>query len=421
MNQKRPEKAFTSFRLIGKRAQDLLTRARDEIRRAQRVEEKEVEIERDEECECLTVKLHAGSVVRATFAVLGVLVGTWFMVQISDVLLLFLLSAFVAVIIDPGVQGMERWGIPRGLGVLVHYVIVAVCLVFLLLSLIPIIADQIRQIWILISERVDMFLAHPQIAIPLFSAPLNDRLTLLMQSMLQDLSIHQFADALQNFALNLSTAAQGSIVFATRIAGGVVEFIVRMIVIMVLAFFIQMEKERIRVWFRSFFPKRLRFYMDHKADAIHHKIGQWARGQVILGLVIGILVFLALTVLGMHRYALTLAVLAGFTEFIPYVGPFIAAVPAILIAMTEGGFLWALIVTGVYYVVQWCENNLLVPLIMRRAVGLSPIAIILAMLVSVSFPDVIHPVLGILLAVPATTIVTLFLEDWRRIRVENDA
>jgi predicted PurR-regulated permease PerM len=135
---------------------------------------------------------------------------------------------------------------------------------------------------------------------------------------------------------------------------------------------------------------------------------------------VGLLAFLALTILGMP-YALTLAVLAGFTEFIPYVGPFIAAIPAVLIALTQEGFLWAVILMGVYYVIQWCENNLLVPLIMKRAVGLSPIAIIASMLIGVSFPDFIHPILGLLIAIPATTIVTLFLEDWHTIREKNPA
>ena len=78
--------------------------------------------------------------------------------------------------------------------------------------------------------------------------------------------------------------------------------------------------------------------------------------------------------------------------------------------------MWALIVAGVYYVIQWCENNLLVPLIMKRAVGISPIAIMFAMLVGVSFPAIVHPILGLLLAVPATTIIVIFLEDWRKSR-----
>jgi predicted PurR-regulated permease PerM len=73
-----------------------------------------------------------------------------------------------------------------------------------------------------------------------------------------------------------------------------------------------------------------------------------------------------------------------------------------------------LIIAAMYYVIQWCENNLLVPLIMKRAVGLSPIAILFAMLIGISFPDIIHPILGVMLAIPVTTIITIFLEDWRK-------
>ena len=119
-------------------------------------------------------------------------------------------------------------------------------------------------------------------------------------------------------------------------------------------------------------------------------------------------------------YAVTLAMFAGFTEFIPIIGPMVAAIPAFLIAVTSNGFLWALVVAGIFYSIQWCENNLLVPIIMKRAVGLSPIAVMLAMLIGLSFPQIIHPILGIMLAIPATTVLALFLEDWREIRMQRE-
>ena len=174
----------------------------------------------------------------------------------------------------------------------------------------------------------------------------------------------------------------------------------------------QLEKEKLIRWFLSFFPHRYRLYATGKSEAVHRKIAQWARGQLVLCFSIFLLTLTALLILRMP-YALTLAVLAGFCEFIPAVGPFIAAIPAVLIGLTQGGFIWGLILVGIYYVIQWCENNLLVPLIMRRAVGLSPVAILFAMMVGISFPDTIHPVLGIMLAIPTTTIISIFLEDWR--------
>ncbi len=145
------------------------------------------------------------------------------------------------------------------------------------------------------------------------------------------------------------------------------------------------------------------------------KLAKWARVQLLLCLSIAMLVFIALSILGMP-YALTLSLLAGFTEFIPVVGPLLAAIPAILIAVTAKGFLWCLVIGAVYYVIQWCENNLIVPLIMKRAVGLSPVAVMFAILVGISFPTVIHPVLGVILSIPLTSIIAIFLEDLRDMR-----
>jgi len=353
------------------------------------------------------------SVVRAAFGILAVAAGTLLVYHLRDKILLLFLATFIAAVIDPSVEKMERHGIPRGIAVLAHYFLAIFILLFLLLSFIPIIAEQIQGISIIISAEVDTFLSNPQIDLPLVKDEVNFRLTGLAKTTLQNLNINQFTDALAQFGQSLSTAAQGSVRFATRVAGSVVGFFISMIIVLVLAFFMQIEKEGILKWFRSFFPANYRVYLDNKFEAMHSKIGQWARGELLLMLTIFALTLVALLILRMP-YALTLAVLAGICEFIPAIGPFIAAVPAVLIAFTQGGFAMGLVTMGVYYIIQWCENNLLVPLIMKRAVGLSPIAILFAMLVGVSFPDTVHPVLGIMLAVPTTTLITIFLEDWRK-------
>lgn len=418
MTPSKSPRGFTSFRILGKRAQELLLRARKEIEQRHGSEKGPQALPPPRDGPDIVVGFALVNILQVTLVVLAVVLGVWLVWRLQDTILLLLLGFFVAAIIDPGVRAMEHIGVPRGIGILLHYFIALFVVLFLLLSLIPIIAQQIQQIAILLSFQVNVFLADPQISIPLLTEEVNQRLTDLAQGTLRELSIQRFTDALRQFGEGMSSIAQGSLLFATRVAGGVVSFFVKLMIVLVFAFFIQMEREHLRSWVRSFFPVRLRNYLDTKTDAAHHKIGRWARGQLMLGLAVGSLVFIALAILGMP-YAATLAALAAFTEFIPYLGPFIAAVPAILIAGTQGGFLWALIVAGVYYIIQWCENNLLVPLIMKRAVGLSPIAILFSMLVGVSFPDIVHPVLGILLAVPATTILAIFIEDWRAVRQEQ--
>ena len=402
---------FTSFRIIGEKAQKLFAKAR-EIQQKRPAEKETMRGEAVESLPEVTVHLSTVSIAKATLTVLAIAAGVLLLWLLQDKIVLLLLSIFVAMIFDPGVKFLRRLGIPRGLAILLQYFVALFLLFFLLVSLVPLIASQLIDLAGLMNSQVNDFLAHPHIAVPFLSDTTNAELTQFVESTLKNLSITHFADALNQFGQNLATATQSSLLLAAQLAGSVLNFFLNLIVILVMAFFVQLEKENIFSWLKSFLPFGFRPYIDDKSEAIQWKMAQWARGQLILCLSIGFMVFLALTILRIP-YALTLAILAGFTEFIPVVGPIIAAIPTVLIAATQQGLIWGLVVGGVYYVIQWCENNLLVPLIMKRAVGLSPLAIMFAMLVGVSFPTVIHPIVGVILSIPTTTIIALFLEDWR--------
>jgi len=416
MTKKQNGTPFTSFRILGEKAQKLFAKAKEMNEKM--TEKKSAPLPEQAEHPEIIVHLSIASVVKTTFTILAIALGVLMAWLLMDKLVLFLLAIFLAVVIDPGVQALKKLGVPRGIAVLLHYFVFLFLFIFLIVSLIPIIAKQLVDLAQLISTQVNDFLANPQIQLPLVPAQVNDTLTALAESSLRSLSITKFADAMNQLGQNLNSTAQGSLLLAAQVAGSVLNFFVNMILVLVLAFFMQLEKEKIIGWVRGFLPWGFRSYVDDKTEVIHWKLAQWARGQLLLCLSIGVLVFIALTILRVD-YALTLAILAAFTEFIPVIGPFIAAVPAVLIAMTQEGFMWGVVLAAVYYVIQWCENNLLVPLIMKRAVGLSPIAIMFAMLVGVSFPKVIHPILGIMLSIPITTILSLFLEDWREMRVRK--
>jgi predicted PurR-regulated permease PerM len=417
MAKKPSSDSFTSFRIIGEKAQKLLAKAREGMtkRNQQNTANVKTEEPSQEELPQLTVHLSTSSVVQATFAVLAVIFGVLLVWLLQDKIVLLLLGLFVAILLDPGVKHLQRLGVPRGLGIILHYLVALTALFFLILSLIPIIADQIQSIAVMINDQVNTFLAAPHISLPLLSDETNAQLTVFVQTTLRNLSIEHFTDALRQMGQSMATVSQGSIAFAVYLAGSVLNFFVNLIVVLVLAFFFQLEKEAMLAWFRGFLPWKLRTYVDDKSEAITWKLGQWVRGQLLLCLCIGSLVFVALLILRMP-YALTLALLAGFTEFIPVVGPLFAAIPAVLIGTTQNGFFWGIVVAAVYYVIQWCENNLIVPLIMKRAVGLSPTATMMAMMVGVSFPTIVHPILGVILSIPSATVIALFLEDLRERR-----
>jgi len=409
----RTETAFTSIRVIGKKAQDMLQRARESLI-AEEKEEKQTPLNTQRKRAPTVITLSVKSVVQAAFAILAIAIGSFLIFNLRHKILLLMLAVFIATVIDPGVHRMKRWGIPRGVAILVHYFIALFAFLFLIISFIPIIATQLQDIASNISRDLTPFMANPHIQVPLLPAEANVQLNRLLETTMQNLSLDYFTTSLQQAGQNLSDVAQESVRLAARVAGSVVNFVISMILVLVLAFFMQLEKERILYWIRGFLPHKYRTYVDLKSEAIHTKIGQWVRGELLLMFSIFLLTFVALSILRID-YALTLAVLAGFCEIIPAIGPIIASVPAMLIGGTQEGLIWVPILGGVYYAIQWTENNLLVPIIMRRAVGLSPIAILFAMMVGISFPDTIHPILGVILAVPATTVITIFLEDWREI------
>jgi predicted PurR-regulated permease PerM len=410
--KKKPESHFQTFRLFGKHAQKILETARGRLQTARQSEEVQRALPPEEGEEKVIVHLAVSSIVKAAVAILGIVLFTYLCYAIRDKILLLLLAILLAVVIDPGVTFLERMRLPRGFAILLVYLVTLTLLLFLVVSLIPIIADQIQQMAVRLAERIDAFLADPTLHLPFLSQDINQYLNNMLRQVLADISTGGTLETMARFGQRLSSAAQGSLIFVVGVAGSVVQFVVQLIFVLVLAFFFQLEKEGVIRWVRVFLPYRYRRYAEGKAEAIHRKLAQWIHGQLMLCLAIGILVFAALSILRMP-YALTLAVLAGFTEFIPVVGPIVAAIPAIFIALAQSGLFPAMVVAIVYYGIQWCENNLLVPLIMKRAVGLSPIAVMFAMLVGVSFPDTVHPVLGVLLAVPVSTIISIFIQDYR--------
>ncbi len=402
--------SFKSIQILSEKAQSLWAMAKTRMQSAEAKSFKASSLPPERARNVVFVDVAAGTIAKATITLLAVLIFTWALFVIRDKILILVLAFFIAIVMDSHIRRLERWGVPRSLAVGIIYLIFVSIVIFLLASLIPIVATQTQDLASFINRSADAFLLNPHVQLSFLSDSLNERLTSMMQAALQNMGIKDRASALFQFGQNLSAVAQTSITFAVQIAGSVFNFVMNSILILFLAFFIQLEREKITDFVRALLPRNYRNYYDAKADAIYHKMSQWFQGQMILCLSIGLITFVALEILGMP-YAVTLALFAGCSEFIPYAGPLIGAVPAVFVALSQSGFVWALVVAALYYVIQLCENNILVPLVMKHAVGLSPISIMFGMLVGVSFPDTIHPVLGIILAVPVTAIITIFLQD----------
>jgi predicted PurR-regulated permease PerM len=195
------------------------------------------------------------------------------------------------------------------------------------------------------------------------------------------------------------------------IFGGVLSFVL----IIVLSFYLAVQEAGIENFLRIITPNRHETYVMSLWKRTQIKIGLYMQGQLLLGLIIGILVFLGLTILGIKQ-ALLLACLAAVFELIPIFGPILSAIPAILIGATSGGLSMGLIIAGLYTIIQQFENHLIYPLVVKKIVGVSPIIVILALIVGFKLAGF----LGILLSVPISTAIMEYLNDLQKGRVTED-
>lgn len=174
--------------------------------------------------------------------------------------------------------------------------------------------------------------------------------------------------------------------------------------LLVITFYMLLERDNLKARLASLFVGK-EDRVKRLIVRIEEKLGSWLRGQLVLSIIIGLLSYIGLTVLSIP-YALPLAVLAGVLEVIPVIGPIVSAIPAILIAVTISPFL-GLGVGAMYVVIQQLENHLIVPQVMKRAVGLNPLVVILA----IAIGSRLLGFAGALLAVPFTVVLQIIVAE----------
>jgi predicted PurR-regulated permease PerM len=203
----------------------------------------------------------------------------------------------------------------------------------------------------------------------------------------------------------LETAASG--VYSSVMV--VFRSIVNFLVVLTIVFYLVVQKGAINRLFKVVAPASYHSYLSELFRKIQKKISDWAWGQLILGLIIGIFTFFSLLFF-LPKYALVLALLAAITELVPYIGPILAAIPAVFLGFTIEPFsmLRGLLVLAVYIVIQQLEEKVIVPKVMERKVGLNPVIIIIIMLIGFKIAGIV----GLILAVPVTTSIAIILNDF---------
>ena len=184
------------------------------------------------------------------------------------------------------------------------------------------------------------------------------------------------------------------------IVSGIFSNAVFFITTLFFGFYFLLEENVIRKIISRFFSEEKAMTASIVFDKAEKRLNAWFWGEITLMTVVGLLTFVGLNLIGI-RYALALAVLAGLLEAIPNLGPTLSSVPAILLGFSTSPIM-GFAALALYFIVQQLENNLIVPVVMKRAVGLNPIITLMALLIG----GKLGGVMGVLLAIP----ITVFLE-----------
>lgn len=315
-----------------------------------------------------------------------VLLGLWFVYAIRSVVALFFVAVIFSEAIGPMVDWLEKRKLPRQIGVLLVYLLVLVLIGTLVGFLVPQIVSELQDFSVNLPTHLDRL------------SSFNDRLAEYSQS---HGNIFGSGNILQDIFSDIGRPT-GQIFTTTK---DVFSGFVSIIAALSLTFYLSTKKDGMQKFLVSLTPKQHEEYVVSLVERIKDKIGHWMQGQLFLMLVIFMMDYLALYLLGVP-YALVLAVIGGVLEIIPYMGPILSAIPAVLVGFLVSP-LTGILVLAAYILIQQIENHIIVPQVMKKAVGLNPIAVILALLIGAKLGGS----MGAILAVPLVASVSVLVKD----------
>lgn len=305
---------------------------------------------------------------KTIFFIAAFLFGLWALFQIIEVIVLLFIAIILMAGLSPLVKYLSTWKLPKTLSIGIAY-----------LCIIGVIAGLIS----------------------LMITPLVDQTTKLIQTLPQTAQtiLPPFLDP-GIFQRELSNVASNALSFSLIVFNN----FLAIISVLVLTFYLLLERDKLDGRIAQLFVGS-EDQVKKTVRRIEEKLGAWLRGQLALSLIIGTLAYILLLALQIP-FALPLAILAGLFEIVPVIGPIISAIPAILIALTVSPLTAGFVAIG-YFVIQQLENSLIVPQVMKKAVGLNPLIVILA----VSIGGKLLGISGALLAVPITVVIQILIED----------
>ncbi|MEA2507234.1 MAG: hypothetical protein QOH48_1852 [Actinomycetota bacterium] len=326
------------------------------------------------------------TVFRIVFAVVAALVLVYAAYLVRSILVLVVVSGFLAVGLDPAVRALERFGLSRGIAVAAVFVGILLFIGGFLFAVIPPLVQQVTNFAAHLPKYVqDLSKTNPRVERFIAANNIPDKLRAATQS--------------------APTIIGGSLATIIGVAGSVIGSIFKMVTVLVLTIYFVMSLSRIRKGTLRLIPRTKRERATLLLDPMLEKVGGYVAGNLAVSLIAGLLSFIFLA-LAHIPFPVALALWVAIADLIPLVGATLGAVPSIVVAFV--GSIPLGIATIVYFIVyQQTENYLIAPRVMTKAVDLSPAAVLLAALIGASLLGFV----GALMAIPAAASIKLVMQE----------
>ena len=331
-------------------------------------------------------------VVWATLVLVSVILGFWLLYRFYQVIFILFIAIVIGTVIRPGVNWLYQRGFSKIAGAILIYIVLFILLIGFLWLLFPLIFEQSSTL----TREIPNYYQNLRAWIVNSSNQLFMRLGQLLPSALPKLNpVQQTGEA----AVASAGQVLGYIMMTARAI-----FVI--IVVMVLTLYWTLDGPRIIQASLLLIPQDQRESIGELILAMESKVGLYIAGQGVLCLVISIMALIAYMLIGLPN-ALVLALAAGVMEAVPMIGPLLGAIPAglVVLSIAPDKLVWVIVAT---IVIQQLENSLLVPRIMRKAVGVNPFVTLLALFAFSS----LFGLAGALMAIPIAAIIQLVLNHF---------
>jgi predicted PurR-regulated permease PerM len=327
--------------------------------------------------------------IQTVFTVAAVAILIAVLWEAREALMLIYVSALIAMGFAPLVQIIERprsgarGRIPRWLAILVIYIAIIVVVLLVALAVVPPLVTQAAALWARMPDEFDKF----------------QRLLMRYKLLRRPITL---AEAVQNAPEGAGSNAVGTVLVAlSSLVGGIFGFIT----ILILSFYLLVEAKSMFEYVARFIPPGRRGDVANAAREAVVKVSAWLRAQFVLAGVMGTFAAVGLFLMGVP-YFYVLALVAAIGETIPIVGPVVGGVTAVIVALSASPKL-ALMVGAYFFALHQLEANILVPKIMERRVGVSPVAVLVALLIG----GALWGLVGAILAIPTAAILSIIVDQ----------